>query len=137
MRSVDFARNLFPYGVLDLDASLNSEQVEGVLQADLLLLVLRLDITSLRNARRMLDRLKELGIAESRIRGVANRYGQPKELPLRKVEQALGITIAHRVPDAPGRHELCRQRGRAGGPGASPRQRLQKPGPSGDRTPGR
>ncbi len=95
------ARSLFPYVVLDLGRSLSAEQLAGVLQADLLLLVMRLDITSLRNARRVLEYLKELGIAEDRIRGVANRYGQPKELPLRKVEQALGITMAHRVPNDP------------------------------------
>ncbi len=61
----------------------------------------------------MLDYLKELGVAEDRIRGVANRYGQPKELPLRKVEQALGITIAYHIPDDPAGMNLA---GNAGVP---------------------
>lgn len=95
------ARSLFPYVVLDLDRSLHSEQLPGVLEADLLLLVLRLDITSLRNARRILDYLSELGVAEDRTWGVANRYGQPNELPLRRVEQALDLAIVHHIPDDP------------------------------------
>lgn len=107
------AKNLFPHIVLDLDRSLRPEQVAAVLQADLVLLVLRLDITSLRNARRIIDRLRELGVAEDRIRAVANRYGQPKELPVRKVEQALGITLAHRIPDDPAGMNLA---GNAGVP---------------------
>jgi pilus assembly protein CpaE len=96
-----FTRTLFPSVVLDLDRSLGPEQVAAVLQADLLLLVLRLDIASLRNARRVLDHLGALGVPPSRFRGVANRYGQAKELPLRKVEQALGITIPYCIPDDP------------------------------------
>jgi pilus assembly protein CpaE len=95
------ARSLFPYVLLDLDRSLGSEQLAAVLQVDLLLLVLRLDIASLRNVRRILDYLRDQGVADNRIRAVANRYGQPKELPLRKVEQALGIPIAYCVSDDP------------------------------------
>jgi pilus assembly protein CpaE len=105
------ARKLFQYVVLDLDRSLRPEQLSGILQADLLYLVLRLDIASLRHARRMLDYLKEVGVAESCVRGVANRYGQPKELPLAKVEQALGIPIAHRIPDDPAEMNQAVNRG--------------------------
>jgi len=56
-----------------------------------------------RAAQRPADsRLSEtLGVADDRIRGVANRCGQPRELAVRKVEQALGIEIAYQVPDDP------------------------------------
>jgi pilus assembly protein CpaE len=95
------ARGLFPFVMLDLDQALRPEHVAAVLQTDFLLVVLRLDIASLRNARRTLDHLQQLGVANDRICVVANRYGQPKELPLRKVEQALGIAIADRIADDP------------------------------------
>ena len=101
------ARTLFPYVVLDLDRSLRPEQLAAVPQMDLLLLVLRLDMTSVRNARQMLDYLRKLGVAEDRVWGVVNRYGQPKELPVRKVEQTLGITVAHRIPDDPAAMNLA------------------------------
>lgn len=105
------ARAVFPYVVLDLDRPVRPEQLAAMLQADLLLLVLRLDLVSLHNARRTLDYLKKVGVAEDRIQGVANRYGQPKELPSRKVEQALGVTILHYVPNDPARMNLATNKG--------------------------
>jgi pilus assembly protein CpaE len=70
-----------------------------VRQAAVTLLIVRLDFTSLRNARRILEHLNELGIPESRIRLVANRSGQPSELPVTEAEAALKVKIAHYVPD--------------------------------------
>ena len=32
---------------------------------------------------------------------MANRYGQPKELPYSKAEEALGVKIGHYIPDDP------------------------------------
>ena len=66
-----------------------------------ILLVLRLDFASLRNARRTLDYLEQLGVGRDRVRLVVNRYGQPKEVPAAKAEEALGLKISHYVPDDP------------------------------------
>ena len=35
------------------------------------------------------------------MRLVVNRYGQPKEVPASKAEEALGLKIAHYIPDDP------------------------------------
>ena len=43
----------------------------------------------------------ELGILRDRMRLVVNRYGQAKELPVSKAEEALGMKISHFVPDDP------------------------------------
>src|SRR5438093_5468631 len=56
-RALTLARAAFPYVVVDLDHSFREEQVQVLQQADLILLVLRLDFTSLRNARRTLEHL--------------------------------------------------------------------------------
>jgi pilus assembly protein CpaE len=95
------ARSLFPYVVVDLDHSFREEQLQVLRQADVILLVLRLDFASLCNGRRTLDYLEQLGIARDRLRVVVNRYGQPKEIPAAKAEEALGCKIAHYVPDDP------------------------------------
>jgi pilus assembly protein CpaE len=65
--------------------------------------VLRLDIVSLHNASRALEHLDGLGITAERVRLVVNRYRQPKELPVRKAEQVLGMNFFHLVPDEPAR----------------------------------
>jgi len=96
------ARRMFPYIVIDLDHSFHSEQLEAIRQANLILIVLRLDFASLRNARRTLDYLDKLGIDRDRMQVVVNRYGQPKEVPFAKAEEALGLKISHYIPDDPG-----------------------------------
>jgi pilus assembly protein CpaE len=100
-QALRLARTIFPYVVVDLDHSFREEQLQVLRQADVILLVLRLDFAALRNARRTLDYLEQLGIAPERVQLVANRYGQPKEVPYGKAEEALGLKIAHFIPDDP------------------------------------
>ncbi len=91
----------FAYVVVDLDHSFREEQTVVLRQADVVLLVLRLDFTSLRNTRRAIEHLEHLGIDRDRMRLVVNRYGQPKEVPAAKAEEVLGLKIAHYIPDDP------------------------------------
>ncbi len=95
------ARGLFPYIIVDLDDSFHGEQTQTLRQSDVILLVLRLDFTSLRNTQRTLDHLAQLHIPRERVRVVVNRYGQPKELPSSRAEEVLGVKIAHYIPDDP------------------------------------
>jgi pilus assembly protein CpaE len=95
------ARNLSPYVVVDLDDSFHSEQTQTLRHSDVILLVLRLDFTSLRNTRRTLDHLEQLQVSRQRVQLVVNRYGQPQELPSAKAEEALGMKITHFIPDDP------------------------------------
>ncbi|HEV3163045.1 MAG TPA: AAA family ATPase [Isosphaeraceae bacterium] len=98
-QALTLARVLFPYIVVDLDHSFRAEQTQVLRQADVILLVLRLEFTSLRNTRRTIDHLEHLGIGRDRFRLVVNRYGQAKEVPAVKAEEALGMKIHHYVPD--------------------------------------
>jgi pilus assembly protein CpaE len=68
-------------------------------QASAVLLVSRLDFTSLRNMRRILDHLDEVEVSPARVRLVANRYGQPNELPVAEAEEALGEKLSYFVPE--------------------------------------
>jgi pilus assembly protein CpaE len=100
-QALALAKSSFPYVVVDLDHSFRPEQVEVLRDADIVLLVFRLEFASLRNARRALEHVERLGIHRDRIRLVVNRYGQPKEIPFSKAEEALGMKIFHYVPDDP------------------------------------
>ena len=105
------ARSLFPYVVVNLDRVLRPEQLAAAVQSDILLLLMRLEIASLRSVRRLLDVLHKAGVANERVIVVASRCGQAKELPLRKVEQALGRSIAQQIPDAPADINLAGNKG--------------------------
>lgn len=98
-QALSLARVLFPYIVIDLDHTFRSEQTKVLRMADVVLVVLRLEFTSLRNARRALDHLEQMGIPRDHIKLVVNRYGQAKEVPASKAEEALGMKIAHYVPE--------------------------------------
>jgi pilus assembly protein CpaE len=100
-KGLAMARSFFPYVVVDLDRSFREEQILVLQQADLIFLIFRLDFTSLRNTRRTLDRIEQLGLNPDRVRLVANRYGQAKEVPPGKAEEALGVKIFHYLPDEP------------------------------------
>jgi pilus assembly protein CpaE len=100
-KALGMAKLMFPYIVVDLDHSYHAEQVEALRQAHQILIVLRLDFAALRNARRTLDYLEKLNISRDRIQVVINRYGQPKEVPFAKAEEALGLKISHYIPDDP------------------------------------
>jgi len=98
-KTIHLARDAFRFTVVDLEDCYHEEQVTVLRQADFILLVFRLDFTSLRSTKRILDYLEQANIGPERVRLVINRYGQAKELPLSQAEEALGRKIAHLVPD--------------------------------------
>jgi pilus assembly protein CpaE len=102
-RTLALSRVRFPYTVIDLDNAFDDEQVEALWQSDTVFLVLRLDYTSVRNARRALDNIKQLGIGLDRVRLVANRYREAKQLRAGQAEEALEMRIKHYIPDDPAR----------------------------------
>lgn len=101
-QALTLARGLFPYVVVDLDHSFREEQIHVLRLATIILLVMRLDFTSLQNTQRTLEFLTHhLGVASDRVCVVVNRYGRPGEVPALKAEQALGVKIFHYVPEDP------------------------------------
>jgi pilus assembly protein CpaE len=98
---LNLARVVFPYVVADVDYGYDDVRVRVLRRADVILMVLRLEFTALRNTRRAFDYLEHLGIDTGRVRLVVNRHGQPKEVPVSKAEEALGMKIFHFVPDDP------------------------------------
>jgi pilus assembly protein CpaE len=100
-QAITLARVLFPYVVVDIDHSFRPEQIQVLRQSDVVLLVMRLEFTSLRNTRRTIDYLEQLGVSRQQVQLVVNRYGQMKEVPSGKAEEALGMKIKHYIPDDP------------------------------------
>lgn len=95
------ARGAFPYIVADVDANLTEAQLQVLRHSDQIVYLMRLDFNSLRNARLAIEYLDQRGISRDKLRLVASRQGQPKELPAAKVEEALSLKFFHAVPDDP------------------------------------
>jgi pilus assembly protein CpaE len=98
-QALTLARRLFSYAVVDLEDCFHEEQVMALRQASAVLLVTRLDFTSLRNVRRVLDHLADVDVPGTRVRLVANRHGQPNELPVPEAEAALGGKLSYFIPE--------------------------------------
>lgn len=97
-RALAMARVRFSHVVVDMGNILTGEQVEVLWQADWILLVLRLDYTSVRNTRRMIDAMAELGIGRDRMHLVVNGCGQRRQLDVEQAEAAVGMKVHHQVP---------------------------------------
>jgi pilus assembly protein CpaE len=98
-QAVLLARASFPFVVADVACSYREEQLVVLRQADVILVVFRLEFSSLRNVRRSLEFLESLDISLEKVQLVVNRHGQPQEVPAAKSEEALGRKIAYYVPD--------------------------------------
>jgi pilus assembly protein CpaE len=99
--TLSLMRDLFPVTVLDLEDCFHPEQVEALRQVIGLFVVCRLDFTSLRNTRRLLDLCARLDLHRNRVRVVVNHYGQPCELPVEEAEDALGEKLTAFIPYDP------------------------------------
>jgi pilus assembly protein CpaE len=97
-RALALARVRFPCVVVDMSNILTAEQVEVLWQADQILLVARLDYTSVRNTRRAIDAMAELGISRDRMRLVLNACGQRRQLEVEQAEVAIGLKAAQCIP---------------------------------------
>ena len=97
-RALALSRVRFPYVLVDLENVLAEDQIEALWQSDKILLVIRLDYTSVRNARRVMDMLAETGIGLDHVDVVVNGCGQSRQLSRRQVTQALEKPISHLIP---------------------------------------
>jgi pilus assembly protein CpaE len=98
---LSLARKLFAETIVDLEDCFHADQVEVLQQATGILLLCRLDFTSLRNTRRLLDHLARLDIRQNRIRVVVNQHGQANALPVDEAEEALREKLTSFIPYDP------------------------------------
>jgi Flp pilus assembly CpaE family ATPase len=61
-------------------------------------LVCNPDVPSIRNAQRLLDRIRQLGAAGERVRILMNRAAEPYPIPPKQMESALGHPIYQTFP---------------------------------------
>ena len=61
-------------------------------------LVANPDVPSVRNAQRLLERVRQLGASGERVRLLLNRAAEPFPIPPKQIEAALGHPIHHMFP---------------------------------------
>jgi pilus assembly protein CpaE len=96
-------RTIYSAVVLDLGHLCGEEHYEAMRLCDLVVVVVRLDVPALRQTRRFLRICDENGVPASRIRLIANRYGQKGQVSWKKAEEAIGAKFAEYIPEDSGK----------------------------------
>ena len=86
-------REKYDYVILDPQHTFDAITLAALDQADDIVLVLTLDIPSIRSAQRSLEIFDRLGYTRRKVRIVVNRFSKQIDLDLRQVEKFLGQSI--------------------------------------------
>jgi len=88
----------YEYIVVDAGSQINACTIAALYSADQIFLVGNPDVPSVRNAQRLLERVRELGACGERVRLLLNRATGPCPIPPKQIEKALGYQIHHVFP---------------------------------------
>ena len=88
----------YEYILVDAGSQINSCTVAALYTADTIFLVANPDVPSVRNAQRLLERVRQLGACGERVRVLLNRAAEPYPIPPKQIEGALGHPIHHAFP---------------------------------------
>jgi pilus assembly protein CpaE len=88
----------YEYILVDAGSQINSCTVAALYTADTIFLVANPDVPSVRNAQRLLERVRQLGACGERVRVLLNRAAEPYPIPPKQIEGALGHPIHHTFP---------------------------------------
>ena len=98
-RVIGLLRASFTHLVLDLSKSFAPTDVAALRMADVILLVAQLELSSLRNAVRIVQTLgNDEGLGE-KVRVVLNRVGGENDISLKKAEETIGKPIFWQAPN--------------------------------------
>jgi pilus assembly protein CpaE len=127
-RVIALLRSAFPSVVIDTSKGLQSSDFVAFEAADLIVMVVQLDLTCLRNTARLLHLFEEFDGLGDRVRLVANRVGShDSEISLKKAEETLRKPISWQVPNATKVFHAARAKGvpiDAVGPGGRAHQAI-------------
>jgi pilus assembly protein CpaE len=88
----------YEYILVDAGSQINACSITALYSADQMFLVANPDVPSVRNAQRLLDRVRQLGACGERVRFLLNRAAEPYPIPPKQIEGALGHPIHHTFP---------------------------------------
>jgi len=88
----------YEYVIVDAGCHINPITVSAMYTADQICVVANPDVPSVRNAQKIIDRLRQLGPCGERVRLLLNRAAEPFPIPRAQIETAVGHEIDHSFP---------------------------------------
>jgi pilus assembly protein CpaE len=88
----------YDYVVIDAGNMINGYVTAALYAADTIFLVANPDVPSIRNAQRLVERIRQLGAGSERIKVLLNRVSEQHLIAPKQIETALGYGIHHSFP---------------------------------------
>jgi pilus assembly protein CpaE len=88
----------YDYVVIDAGSDINACTQAALYAADTMFMVANPDVACVRNAQRLLERVRQLGACGERVRLLLNRAAEPFPIPPKQIEAAVGHPIHHTFP---------------------------------------
>jgi pilus assembly protein CpaE len=85
----------YEYVVIDAGSMINAFVVSSLYAADTVFLITNPDVPSIRNAQRLVERVRQLGAGSERLKVLLNRSSDQHLIEPRQIETALGYGIHH------------------------------------------
>ena len=98
-KAINMVRALGTYVVVDVPSTFRPEQAQALFAADAIVVVLRAEYTSVRQASRVLAYFADLGIPHDRVRLVVNRRVRRQGLRNADIESSLQMPIHMTIPE--------------------------------------
>ena len=86
---------IYDFIVIDAGNVINACAVAALYAADTVFLVANPDVPSIRNAQRLVDRVRQLGAGSERVKVLLNRTSDQHLIAPKQIETALGYGIHH------------------------------------------
>ena len=86
---------LYEHIVIDVGNMINACAVAALYAAETVFLVTNPDVPSIRNAQRLVDRVRQLGAGSERVKILLNRVSDQHLIAPKQIETALGLGIHH------------------------------------------
>ena len=100
-RLISLLRASYTHLLLDLSKSFSPNDVTALQMADVIYLVTQLELSSLRNAVRMLHALGNDPALAEKIHVIVNRVGMATDITVKKAEEILNAKVHWEIPDDP------------------------------------
>jgi len=86
---------IYDYVVIDAGNTINAISIAALYAADTIFLIANPDVPSIRNAQRLVERVRQLGAGSERVRILLNRVTDQQMIAPKQIETALGYSIHH------------------------------------------
>jgi pilus assembly protein CpaE len=100
-RVIQAVRRLHDQVVVDLPRNLNALSLKVLDQADRVYIVMQNTTPDVRDAQRLVNTLRALGVAPDKLRLLVNRYANKSWVSLGDLESTLGMKVSQTLPDHP------------------------------------